>query len=160
MDPTDLGRGTNQSPRHGRALVAAADLYRGVSLNGIRIEEADGMPLLTATAVNNGVESATIVRVVAVLYDDDGLPVWAQAGFVETNMYPGQSAPLRMDFPARGTLQIVAEVNHDTIIVNGSTQQADTVLPSHGVGTIPLDKIAGYSAIRLHVSAMTHDPLE
>ena len=158
--PPTLDAAPTKASVMGRALVAGADLYRGVSLNGISIEASGGLPVLTATAVNNGVESATIVRVVAVLYDDDGVPVWSQAGFVETNMYPGQSAALYMEFPAREALQIVAEVNHDTIIVNGSTQQADTTLPSFRVGTIPLDNIAGYAAMRLHVSVMTHDPLE
>ena len=144
----------------GRALVAGTDLYRGVSLNGIRVDMEADHPVLTATAVNNGVESATIVRIVAVLYDTDGVPVWSQAGFVETNIYPGQSAPLRMDFPARDGVRVVAEVRPDTIIVNGSTQQADTVLPSSEIGTIPLEGIPGYAALRLHLSTMTHDPLE
>lgn len=144
----------------GRALVAGADLYRGVSLNGIHVGQSEGEPVLTAVAVNNGVESATIVRVVAVLYDEGGQPIWSQAGFVETNMYPGQSAPLRMTFPPYDEVRVVAEVSRDTIIVNGSTQQADTILPTHRVGTISLETIDGYSAVRLHVSTMTHDPLE
>jgi len=158
--PPTLDAAPTQALVEGRALVVGSDLYRGISLNGLHIAETGDGPVLTATAVNNGVESATIVRVVAVLYDDAGLPICSQAGFVETNMYPGQSAALGMTFPARDALQVVAEVNPDTIIVNGSTQKAVTVLPSHRVGTIPLDHVAGYTAIRLHVSTMTHDPLE
>ena len=144
----------------GRALVTGSDLYRDVSLNGLQIDMTEHGPELAATAVNNGVETATIVRVVAILYDDAGAAIWSQAGFVETNIYPGQSAPLRMTFPFRDELRVLADVAHHTIIVNGSTQQAGAVLPSHRVGTIPLFEIEGYSAIRLHVSTMTHDPLE
>lgn len=158
--PPTLDAAPTQALVEGRALVAGTDLYRGISLNGLRIQVSGDGPVLSATAVNNGVESATIVRVVAVLYDDAGQPIWSQAGFVETNMYPGQSAAFRMRLPARDALEIVAEVASDTIIINGSTQQADTVLPSHRVGTIPLDNVTGYTAIRLHVSTMTHDPLE
>ncbi len=158
--PPTLDAAPTSASVTGRALVAGADLYRGVSLNGIRVVMSDAGPVLTATAVNNGVESATIVRVVAVLYDEAGAAVWSQAGYVETNMYPGQSAALHMAFPRRDAIAVVAEVARDTIIVNGSTQQADTVLPSHRVGTLPLDDIPGFSALRLHISTMTHDPLE
>lgn len=143
-----------------RALVTGTDLYRSIALNGITVETVEGQPVLTATAINTGVESATIVRVVATLYDDVGQPIWAQAGFVTTNMYPGQSAPLSMTFPARSSLHIVAEVAQDDVVVNGSTQQTVTTLPSHLIGTILLPDIDGYSAIRLHLSTMTHDPLE
>ena len=158
--PPELENPPSTATLAARALVTGHDLYRGVSLNGIAIETRDGAPVLTATAVNAGTQSATIVRVVAVLYDDTGLPIWAQADFVETNMYPGQSAALTMSFPARSTIKVIAEMARDTIIVNGGTQQADTVLPAHTIGTIPLKTVAGYSALRLHVSTMTHDPLE
>lgn len=159
MPPTLEAEPTSAIVR-GRALVAGADLYRGVALNGITVTLVDGNPVLTATAVNSGVESATIVRVVASFYDLDGRPIWTQSEFVETNMYPGQNAPFSMSFPKREDIKVLAEVARDTIVVNGSNQQADTVLPAFQVGTIPLNGIAGYSAMRLHLTTMTHDPLE
>jgi len=158
--PPSLSTQPSKALIEGRALVTGNDLYRGVALNSIRIAMNAGAPTLTATAVNTGTESATIVRVVAVLYDEAGQPVWSQAGFVETNMYPGQSAPFQMAFPARDAIEVVAEVARDTIILNGSTQPKETRLPAHQNGTIALDQIPGYAAVRLHVSTMTYDPLE
>ncbi len=84
--------------------------------------------------------------------------MWTEAGFVETNIYPGQSAPFRMELPARAEIRIVAEIDPDDAVVNGSTQQTDTGLPEFTHGTLALE-VPGYSALLLHVSTMTHDPL-
>lgn len=144
----------------GRALVTGADLYRGIALNGVEFAVTDTAIEVTGTAVNTGTESATIVRIVALLYDDTGRPVWTEAGFVDTNMYPGQSAPFDMKLPLRSDLRVVSEVPKTSIAVNGSSQQADVILPSHRIGTVPLPSSSGYAAVRLHVSTMTYDPLE
>jgi hypothetical protein len=158
--PPTLDAAPTKATMTARALVTGDDLYRGVALNGISVELEDGKPVLSATAVNTGVESATIVRVVASLYDLSGRPIWTQAGFVETNMYPGQSAPFSMTFPRRDAITVLAEIPKDTIVVNGSNQEADTVLPSSEIGTILLVGIDGYTSLRLHLTTMTHDPLE
>ena len=142
-----------------RALVAGADLYRGVALNSVRVTNVDGQPVIQGLAVNTGTETATIVRVIALMYDTDGRPVWAEAGYVETNIYPGQSAPFSMTLPARDEISVIAEVNPANISVNGSTQQADTGLPGATAGTISVVEVPGFSAVRLHVSTMTYDPL-
>jgi hypothetical protein len=113
---------------------------------------------VTGLAVNNGAETATIIRVIALLYDEGGAPVWAEAGYVETNIYPGQSAPFSLQLPARDAITIIADLGSGDIMVNGSTQVADTGLPDATTGTIPLS-LGGYSALRLHVSTMTFDPL-
>ena len=142
-----------------RALVTGTDLYRGVTLNGVRLGEEDGRPVLSGTAVNAGTEVATIVRILALLYDADGLPIWCEAGYVETNVYPGQSAPFRLVLPARDEIRVVAQVADREIIVNGSNPQIDGVPPVAETGSLPLTPPEGYGAIRLHVSAMTYDPL-
>ncbi len=141
-----------------RALVSTSDLYRGVSLNGLTVREVDGRPVLKALAVNTGHEAAAVIQVVALLYDRDGRPLWTEAGFVETNIYPGQSATFQMDLPSRSELRVVGETDPDDTVVNGSTQQADTEPPGYAHGALVLD-VPGYSAIRLHVSTMTYDPL-
>ena len=141
-----------------RALVQGSDLYRGVALNAVRITDNDDGPIVSGLAVNTGTETATIIRVIALLYDEVGAPVWAQAGYVETNIYPGQSAPFSLKLPARDTIRIVADLGLADSAVNGSTQQANTDLPGSASGTIPLPA-RGYSALRLHVSTMTFDPL-
>ncbi len=156
--PPELSSEPTGAGIEARALVSTSDLYRGVSLNSLTVREVDGRPVLEALAVNTGHEVATVVQVVALLYDRDGRPVWTEAGFVETNIYPGQSAPFRMQLPARSEIRVVGEIDPDNTVVNGSTQQGDTGLPGYAHGTLVLD-VPGYSAIRLHVSTMTYDPL-
>ena len=141
-----------------RALVSTSELYRGVALNGIRISDVDGAPVIEGTAVNIGTRTATVTRIIALLHDESGQPVWAEAGYVDANIYPGQSAPFRLVLPARDEIRVIAEVPADRTLVNGSTQQQDIAPPASGLGTIPVD-IAGYSSVRLHVSSMTYDPL-
>ena len=143
-----------------RALVGGADLYRGVALNGISVMLQNGRPHLSALAVNTGIQTATIVRVIATLYDTAGEVIWTDAGFVDTSLYPGQSTPFEMDLPPRDAISVIAGILPDEIVVNGSTQSVDLTLPSGGEGTIPLDGLGGYSALRLNITSMTHDPLE
>ena len=141
-----------------RALVTGSDLYRGIALNAVRITDGEDGPVVSGIAVNTGNETATIIRVIALLYDEGGAPVWAESGYVETNIYPGQSAPFSLKLPARDAITIVADLGLADTAVNGSTQQADTDLPGSASGTIPLSA-RGYSALRLQVSTMTFDPL-
>lgn len=157
--PPELDMAPDAASLEGRALVTGQDLYRAVSLNTVSITEEDGRPVVEGTAVNNGTDTATIIRIVALLYDDAGDPIWSEAGYVETNIYPGQSAPFSMQLPERASINVIADIAANAIAVNGSTQQADITPPSVNDGTIGLPDIAGYSAIRLHVSTMTYDPL-
>ncbi len=142
-----------------RALVTGTGLYRDITLNAVRVGIADGAPRVTGLAVNTGTETATVIRITALLYDDGGRPVWAEAGFVETNILPGQSAPFTLDLPNRDEIEVICEVAAGDIVVNGSGMQADLPLPGAAAGTLPLTGVPGYAALRLHVSTMTHDPL-
>ncbi|GAA3862807.1 hypothetical protein [Celeribacter arenosi] len=163
FDPTDFIPPEFPNPPttatfEARSLVTGRDLYRGVALNGLRITQEAGQPVIEGLAVNTGTHSATIVCVIALLYDDDGQPVWTEAGFVDTNIYPGQSSPFHMVLPARSEINVISDIREDGMVVNGSAPMRDTGLPTAATGTIPVD-IDGYSAVRLHVSSMTYDPL-
>lgn len=142
-----------------RALVTGADLYRGVALNGIRVSTAGGQVILTGLAVNTGTETASIVGLNLLFYGPDGRPLWADTGFVETNIYPGQSAPFRLALPLGTDISVVAEVPSAAITANGRAQEPDLALPGAADGTIPLDPATGYSHLRLLATSMTHDPL-
>lgn len=157
--PPELSETPDAATLEARALVVGTDLYRSVALNNITITSDQDQPVISGTAVNNGTETATIIRIIALLYDDAGQPIWSDAGYVKTNIYPGQSTPFSLTLPARDTINVIADTADENIAVNGSTQQADLVPPSADVGTIPLSDISGYSAVRLHVSTMTYDPL-
>jgi hypothetical protein len=157
--PLELPAAPEEARVEARALVTDRGLYRGITLNGLRMGLEDGHPVLRGTAVNAGTEVATVVRILVLLYDTEGLPVWTEAGYVETNIYPGQSAPFRVILPARGELRVLAPVDDAAAIVNGSNPQADSVPPDAATGTLPLPPPEGYGAIRLHVSTMTYDPL-
>ena len=141
-----------------RALVTGADLYRGVALNSLRVEQDGDRPTISGLAVNTGTETATIVRVITLLYDTDGQPIWAEAGYVESNIYPGQSAPFSVTLPARSEIAVITDLGANDTTINGSTQPVDAGLPGATMGTIPLN-VSGYSAFRVHVSTMTFDPL-
>ena len=156
--PPEYAQEPDSAKIEARALVTGSDLYRGVSLNGVRLVESEAGPVLTGLAVNTGTETATIIRILALLYDSGGTPIWTEAGYVESNIYPGQSAPFSMALPAREEITVVTDLASDDILANGSTQQTDAGLPGAAQGTIPLS-VEGYSALRLHVSTMTFDPL-
>jgi hypothetical protein len=157
--PPELTTAPDSAAIEARALVAGSGLYRAVGFNGLTIDETDGRITLTGQAVNTGTEIATITRIVALLYDDAGKPIWTEAGFVDQNILPGQGQRFTLDLPARKEITMVAEVPADELVVNGSSQQSDTGLPDARVGTIPLVGVPGYSVLRLHVSSMVHEPL-
>lgn len=157
--PPELDQAPTGAKVEARALVVGSDMYRAVALNSVRITSEDDRPKISGLAVNTGTETATIVRIIALLYDMNGDPIWADAGFVETNIYPGQSAPFSFSLPARQDITVIEPVENDSIAVNGSAQQTNSGFPGADIGTIPLANVPGYSAIRLHVSTMTYDPL-
>ncbi|MFW2590243.1 hypothetical protein [Sagittula sp. SSi028] len=157
--PPELSTAPDSAAIEARALVAGSGLYRAVGLNGLTITTTGGQITLTGQAVNTGTEIATITRIVALLYDDAGKPIWTEAGFVDQNILPGQGQGFTLDLPARDEITVVAEVPAGELVVNGSSQHSDTGLPGALVGTIPLAGVPGYSALRLHVSSMVHEPL-
>lgn len=157
--PPELSAAPDSASIEARAIVSGHDLYRGIALNAVRVSQAGGAPVITGLAVNTGTQTATIIRITALLYDDNGAPIWAEAGFVETNIYPGQSAPFQFALPARDKITVIAELPETDLVINGSTMQADLDAPGVGDGTLPIDPATGYSAMRLHVSTFTYDPL-
>ncbi|KAJ56843.1 hypothetical protein ACMU_07850 [Actibacterium mucosum KCTC 23349] len=155
--PPQLSAPPDDATLSARALVTTQGLYRGVALNGVQVTSDDGRPEITGLAVNTGNQPASITRIVVLAYDMDGAPVWAEAGFVETNIYPGQSAPFHMTLPARKDLRVIARLGTGNQIVNGATPGPDATAP------VPPEKIMvdipGYAALHLYVSSMTYDPL-
>ena len=157
--PPELDTQPDAASVSARAVVHGRDLYRGVGLNGVTVSDQTGAPILEGLAVNTGAETATIVRVTVLLYDDNGRPIWAEAGFVEENIYPGQSTPFRIELPVRSEIRVVADVFERAKAVNGSTQIPDFFAPALPSEAIELTDIAGYSALSFHVSTMTYDPV-
>ncbi len=157
--PPEFNGTPNTANVEARALVTGTDLYRSVALNSVQVTDGDHGPVLSGLAVNTGTETATIIRILALLYDDAGRPIWTEAGYVETNIYPGQSAPFTVQLPRRDEIIVVADLDAQNAIVNGSNQQVDIGLPGASEGTVRLSGVDGYGAVRLHVSTMTFDPL-
>ncbi len=157
--PPELGDVPTGAKVEARALVTGNDLYRHVALNGMRVTEDQSGLTITGIAVNTGTETATIIRIIALLLDETGEPIWTEAGYVETNIYPGQSAPFALHLPGRDEIKVVADLDPAKAIVNGSGQETGNMAPDLTVGAMPLAKVDGYSAVRLHVSTMTFDPL-
>jgi hypothetical protein len=142
-----------------RAVVATDGHYRGISLNNIRAELVGNRLVLRALAVNTGTETASVTRATAVAYDAAGRPLWVQPGFVETNIYPGQSAPFSMSLPLSDAIEVVADLTTADLTLNNATPRlAPGDLPDPFVGTIPLEGLGGYAALRLTLSSMIHDP--
>lgn len=142
-----------------RALVDVAGLYRGVNLNGIKVRDTPDGLHISALASNTGTQTVTIASVNALLFDEAELPIWAHVGFLETNLYPGQSAPFEMTLPRRDTIEVIADIGITHLTVNASQQQTDIALPGARDGTMPLNGAGGYSALRLHISSMIYEPL-
>ncbi|MHA6263525.1 hypothetical protein ACXYMO_10000 [Arenibacterium sp. CAU 1754] len=142
-----------------RALVNTNNLYRGVTLNGLRFEQQESALNLSGLAVNTGTETATIIRINVLLFGPSGRPLWVDAGFVETNLYPGQSTEFSLAFPQARAIEIVADLDERRMLINGASQQTDVGVPQAGNGTVPLHGLSGYTAARIHVTTMTHQPL-
>ena len=157
--PPDLATAPDDAFIEARALVAGDGLYRGVALNGVRATVAGDRLRLAGLAVNTGTLTASVIRINVLLHGPDGAPLWADAGFVDQNILPGQSAPFAVDLPLADAIEIVAPVSPQGMLVNGRGAQADMALPGADDGTLPLPAASGYRAARILVSAMTHDPL-
>ena len=140
-----------------RALVASTNLYRGIALNGLTFSaDGDGL-LVRGTAANTGTLTASVIRIVALGYDAAGAPIWAEAGFVDANILPGQTAPFEMRLPNRASIEVVAEIDPADSLVNGAgVMERSAPLPDTGV--IALDGLAGYGAVHLQVSSMIYEP--
>ena len=141
-----------------RALVSAANLYRGIALNAVSVQEKDGRLHISGTAVNVGTETASVIRLTALVYDAGGLPVWADAGFVDANIMPGQSTPFSMDLPLRDEIEVLDEIDASDTQINGAGLSDAGRAPGAEDGTIPLSGAGGYSSLRLQVSSMIYDP--
>jgi hypothetical protein len=156
--PLELARKPDGARVEARALVHGTDLYHDIIVTGTHLNDTNAGIILEGLAVNAGMETVSVARIVALLYDDKGAPIWVEAGYVTDNLMPGQSAPFHIVLPRRDEIAVVSDVDSATAIVNGSLQQADLGIPGAKDGTIPIT-IPGYSALRLQVSSMTYDPL-
>jgi hypothetical protein len=143
-----------------RALVSAANLYRGIALNAVHVEEREDRLHISGTAVNVGTETASVIRLTALVYDMDGQPVWADAGFVDANIMPGQSTPFAMDLPLRDEIEVLGDIGLGDTQINGTGAVAveSGRAPGPADGTIPLNGKGGYASLRLQISTMTYDP--
>jgi hypothetical protein len=156
LQPPVFDQPVDHATLEARALVETSHLYRGVSLNAVRAEEIHNGLRLSGLAVNSGAEIASIVRVGVLLYDENGMPRWADAGFVEPNIYPGQSAEFVLELPLAADIAVISELQRGGIWVNGvGPDEPEYRFPS-GLegGTIPLDGLAGWNSIRLSVTSM------
>lgn len=140
----------------GRALVTGKDLYRGISLNGIRNRVEGGQLVVTGLAVNTGTETASIVALNLLLYGPDGRPLWTDSGTLPANIYPGQSAPFRVSLPLGASITVLDELSPADVTANGRTQEPDMSSPDASAGTIPLPPASGFSAVRILATSMTH----
>ena len=70
-----------------------------------------------------------------------------------------------MNTATRAAVRLALDEGHQMLGVHGGFQGLidgdveDLAVPDANTGTIPLDPSTGYSAARLHVHSMTHDPL-
>lgn len=142
-----------------RSVVRTDGMYRGIALSGLQVTPREKGLRLTALATNSGFETATVSAVNVLLYDRTGLPIWAEVGLTETNLYPGQSAPFALDLPACDHVELVADIPPDQITSNGGTQEPGLPIPGADKGTWPLNGLGGCQSARLHVSTMTFQPL-
>lgn len=157
--PPEFPQPPTRATLEARALVTGRDLYRGVSLNGIRTEVKEGALHLTGLAVNTGSQTASITGLTLLLYGPDNRPLWAEAAFVETNIYPGQSAPFAVTLPLGTEISVLSDLSPAALSANGRAQERDLAPPDATRGTIPLDPATGYAHLRILATSMTHDPL-
>ncbi|XKF16038.1 hypothetical protein LL947_02435 [Halomonas sp. BLK-85] len=142
-----------------RSQAEPVNLYRSISINGLAFSEADNRLEASGLVVNTGTDVASIVRVGFLLYDANGLPLWMDAGFLESNLYPGQSAPFEITLPHADEIDIIADIDIVPSIINGRYADTSGMEAQQDGARIPLEGIAGFDAVTLHLSAMTYAPL-
>lgn len=157
--PPEFEAPPNAARIDARAVVETRNLYRGVALNGVRFEQTEAGLRMTGLAVNTGTQVATVIRIGILLSDADGGPRWMEAGFVKTNVYPGQSAEFEMILPAADEIEVIAEVGADTATLNGRVPRSAVDSPIAQAMQIPLQAKSGYDSARINLSAMTYKPL-
>jgi hypothetical protein len=141
-----------------RALVATANLYRGIALNGLSFtEDSDGLKI-NGIAANVGTLTASVIRIIAMAYDETGAPIWVDLGYVDSNILPGQTAPFEVRLPKRSSIEVISEITPNETMINGSGAREDPNAPQSGEGTVRLNNVAGYGALRFQVSSMTYEP--
>jgi hypothetical protein len=158
--PPELKSIPDAARLEGRAVVGDDGYYRGVALNGVTTTVQGREMVVAGLAVNTGTKTVSIARITATVFDELGRVVWVNAGFVDTNMYPGQSAPFSLTLPLREAIEIISEVENKDMMVNG-TGVADASGGRTPTGAlIALDGLGGYASMRLQVSNFTFDPIK
>ena len=87
-------------------MVHGKDLYRGVALIGLELEETEAGIKMTGRAYNRGTELASLTRLTSTLFDLDGKPIWVQANFLEANLISGQEQSFAFILPPRSAIEI------------------------------------------------------
>jgi hypothetical protein len=63
-----------------------------------------------------------------------------------------------MRLPPRSAVELIAEIGPDQTMINGSGQRPNTNVPQSGEGTVRLNNLAGYGALRFQITSMTYEP--
>ena len=143
-----------------RALAHGKDLYRGVALLDLAFDPKDTGVAFSGRAFNRGTTLASVTRITTTLFDLDGLPVWVQADFLEANLIPGQGQDFAFTLPPRDHVEVLEEIPRQQMATNGTGVPMDSYGNTFApVGLIELDPASGYSGVHIHISSMTHDPL-
>lgn len=156
--PPELDSEPDAARAEARAQVTGEGLYRGIGLNGVRFSAVEGGHQISGLAVNLGTQTASVVRIVVQLLDRNGLPIWVESGYLETNIYPGQSAPFSFMVPRSEEISILADVEEDNVVINGSSQMFGGQQESWDHHLIPIATGGEYESMHLNVSSMTYDP--
>ena len=144
-----------------RGLAHGADLYRGIALLGLEFEENEKGLQYRGRAYNRGTSLASVTRITCTLFDLTGQPVWVQADFLEANLIPGQEQPFAFTLPLRDFVEVLTQIPLSQMATNGTGVAIEAFGPAFAPkGLIPLDPTSGYSGVHIHVSSMTHDPLD
>ncbi len=162
--PPVLAAPPKEAQLSARALVVAQNLYRNISLNGLTFHETpEGGLEIRGTAVNTGMQIASITRLLASVSDADAKPLWVEAAFVSSNIQPGQSSPFRFQLPPRDAIKVISDVDPAKHEINGSGIDAfspnqQSAAAAIKAGTIPLNGLGGYQFLNLDISSMTFNP--
>ena len=133
-----------------KATVTGRGLDRPLVLQGIAVSaDDDGVPQLSGSVLNLGLDDATVVALLVSLYDEDGSLIWVDWVLISDAIRPGLEAGFAAPLTARHRLQPLSlKTQH---FVNG-LPQLDLVATDQSL--IPVPGGAGYSA--LAVQAVTY----
>lgn len=142
-----------------RSVVSGTPQHRGIALTNVAWEETPDGLRLRGLATNGGLQTASVVQINILLFDQQGAPIWVETAYLDANIYPGHAQPFDVILPHRNEITVLAEMNRDLTSFNGVGARLSDLLNAPAGAVTQLNGAACYGGMQLVTHSMDYDPL-